>query len=276
MMTLCARGGSTYSRELLLGLYKTYYKQEYNVLKRYKTLSMFELGDFIEIEAQRRGFPKNAKEDPYDYSFADQVMGRMIIIGELMNIELDWSWNGLIDQSNQDVLHDHVFWKVMECADHDESLTAGRIKDFREASQYLSEQYPYVDWFLLDDIEKEIEDYQDPNELLTMCQHVIENAMDRRSVNSDLYLKDPGLDLRTSAVNAVAGIRHFADPEKYGDKIIMFAVIRYLADVIAEMEVLREQLAQKDRQIEELRGKLREQRDFVRQARSVTVNLPSG
>ena len=64
MMTLCARGGSTYSRELLLGLYKTYYKQEYNVLKRYKTLSMFDLGDFIEIEAQRRGFPKNAKEDP--------------------------------------------------------------------------------------------------------------------------------------------------------------------------------------------------------------------
>ena len=29
---------------------------------------------------------------------------------------------------------------------------------------------------------------------------------------------------------------------------------------------LREQLAQKDRQIEEFRGKLREQRDFVRQA----------
>ena len=55
MMLFSARHGSSYSRNFLLSLYKVYYKQEYNKLKRLKLLTYLDLLEFHDQDCYRRG-----------------------------------------------------------------------------------------------------------------------------------------------------------------------------------------------------------------------------
>ena len=57
IMLNAARGGSTYSKNFLLSLYKVYYKQEYNKLKRLKTLTYLDILEFHDEDCYRRGLP---------------------------------------------------------------------------------------------------------------------------------------------------------------------------------------------------------------------------
>ena len=48
MMLVCVENGSKYAKSVLTEIYKTYYKQEYGVLKKFSSLSSEALTDFCE------------------------------------------------------------------------------------------------------------------------------------------------------------------------------------------------------------------------------------
>ena len=55
MMLYSARSGSSYSKNVLLSIYKVYYKSEYNKLKRLKTLTYLDILELHDEECYRRG-----------------------------------------------------------------------------------------------------------------------------------------------------------------------------------------------------------------------------
>lgn len=113
MILACARHGSVYSRELLLSLYKTYYKKEYNVLKRMKELNMRQfIGAFIKPE----GLFDSIQEGPDD-DIIDEITARIFVMSEIIGIHLDDSWNKVIEIHNRKILARHVFWKDFMLAD---------------------------------------------------------------------------------------------------------------------------------------------------------------
>lgn len=63
MMLFSARHGSTYSRNFLLSLYKVYYKQEYNKLKRLKLLTYLDLLEFHDEDCYRQGLSSGHTTD---------------------------------------------------------------------------------------------------------------------------------------------------------------------------------------------------------------------
>ena len=239
MMLLCAQSGSDYSRELLIGMYKTYYKQEYNVLKRYHVLALDDISEFEKMEAKRHGIPESEFDPEDEYDFLEFTAGRIFIMGGLMGVQFDRSWNAYVNYTNEEIMKIHSFWKLMEYLDEDETLMESQLENYQNASDLLTEVLPYVDWFLVDE---DVENLNDPNQLLSLSMHVIEKAMDNRMVNSDLFVEDFTFDLRDSAVNALKDVMQWADidPAESKDLIILFAVIRYLADIISELECLRE------------------------------------
>ena len=238
MMVLCAQNGSGYSRELLLGLYKSYYRQEYNVLKRYQKLSLFDIDTFHQMEAEKCGVSKEEYDPNDEYGFEDAQIARLALMSDLLGIELDRNWNSTLAIMNETTLDKLVFWKMIKCVDQEEILQEKKIRDFAASSEKLAASLPYVDWYFIDE---EVGDEEGPNQLIALCKHVIERAMDEEDVNSDLFFEDDTFDLFYSAVNALSDTCTWIDPEKDSDKMILLAVVRYLADVIAGLEKQREE-----------------------------------
>ena len=63
MMLYSARGGSAYSRNFLLSLYKVYYKYEYNKLKRLDTLTFLDILESHDEYCRRQGYPSGHATD---------------------------------------------------------------------------------------------------------------------------------------------------------------------------------------------------------------------
>ena len=63
MMLYSARAGSKYSRNFLLSLYKVYYKQEYNRLKRLKILTYLDILELHDEDCYRRGLSSGHTEN---------------------------------------------------------------------------------------------------------------------------------------------------------------------------------------------------------------------
>ena len=237
LMVVCAQSGSAYSRELLLGLYKTYYRREYNVLKRYRSISFDDLFDFMEMEAVRRGIPAEEFDPEMENDFSDAVMARLVILCGLMGISLDQSWNSPIAFANKHEIEYRTFWKMLDCIQYEEPLQEKMMQKYEAASARLSELLPYVNWFFLNE---DVSDIEDPNQLIALCKHLIERAMDERMINSDLFIEDFRFDLRKSAVSAIIDMPEQVNIEEEADKVVLLAVIRYLAEVTAALEEERE------------------------------------
>ena len=63
MMLYSARGGSVYSKNFLLSLYKVYYKYEYNKLKRLDTLTYLDILESHDEYCRRQGYPSGHTMD---------------------------------------------------------------------------------------------------------------------------------------------------------------------------------------------------------------------
>ena len=63
MMLFSARGGSVYSKNFLLSLYKVYYKYEYNKLKRLDTLTYLDVLESHDEYCRRQGYPSGHTMD---------------------------------------------------------------------------------------------------------------------------------------------------------------------------------------------------------------------
>ena len=75
IMILAARRGSVYSRNFLISLYKVYYKQEYNRLKKLRKLTLLDLLNLHDEDCKRRGLPSGHATDG-DTTFRDYVINK--------------------------------------------------------------------------------------------------------------------------------------------------------------------------------------------------------
>ena len=73
MMVLSARRGSVYSRNFLISLYKVYYKNEYNRVKKLNRLTFLDLLNLHDEDCKRQGLPSGHATDG-NITFRDYVI----------------------------------------------------------------------------------------------------------------------------------------------------------------------------------------------------------
>ncbi len=175
MMLKCARSGSSFSRDLILTLYKTYYRREYNILKRMKTLSIEEFSVFapeLDFEADERD---------------NSVLARVTVISDFLGIKLKSTWLRMMEILNENVKNNRVLWAVIEsCTENDEFIQA-RLKRQELDEEWLKNTYPGIDWISFDD------DNQEENKhfgIISIAKDVIEKTFDDIHFNQDVFFYD--------------------------------------------------------------------------------------
>ena len=105
MMLVCADNGSKYAKSVLTEIYKTYYKQEYSVLKKFSSLSSDELTDFC--------------RDSEDVEQINSICARVATMCEVMGIRLEDSCEGIIGFINAQEKKKREFWRRIEAVSQD-------------------------------------------------------------------------------------------------------------------------------------------------------------
>ena len=73
IMLICARRGSSYSRNFLTSLYKVYHKREYGRLKRLSKLTFLDLLEIFDEDCKEKGYASGHTMDG-EVSFAEQMI----------------------------------------------------------------------------------------------------------------------------------------------------------------------------------------------------------
>ena len=221
MMLLCAAHGSAYSREILLYLYKTFYRKEYNVLKRMKTLPMREaVSSFLS-----GGYTDTADESA--------VLSRIFVMSELLGIELDGHWNRIIQIFNDELYKEAAVWKMIHMAARDQSVLDSRKQNEEEKKKWLGETFPDMGWVDLDDVDSDDSRFQ----ILSDVKNLIEHSFDENGAGTELIYADRTFDLFTSAYKALCCLPEMEEEDL--EQIILFAVIRYLSSELSRLISLR-------------------------------------
>lgn len=241
MMLICAQNGSAYSRNLLITLYKTYFKKEYNVLKRFQKLRPGDLQDFMIIARKSRYEEMGLQYKPGDEDIQDleeeNVAERIILMCDLLGIEVDPAFNGLIAGLNRDAVNKVSIWKLINLTFKlSPDIQEDRIESFQEGAAYLTDRMPNEDWLLCENPDPDDDASED---MISIAANAINHALDECDVNSDIFLEDLSFDLYDSTASMLG--RTKIDKEQTTDnEIKLLGVIYYLAEVIGKLEKSRE------------------------------------
>ena len=228
MMLLCAENGSTYSREILVSLYKTFYRKEYNVLKRMKTLSVREaMSAFLDFDDEEEGEESGGEDSAV-------VTARIFTMAELLGIELDRMWNRMIQIMNDELLHEISFWKMIHIASMEEGIVEKRRSIESESRDYLLDTFPDMLWVGIGENDSDDDRYL----ILDDIKEVIERAFDDNGAGTEALFGDRPFSLYQNAGKAL----EMFDPDLESDDlelIILFAAIYYLSSSIARLITIR-------------------------------------
>ena len=212
MMLECALDGSRYASELLTELYKVYYKQEYNRVKKIRYLGIDTYSDL---------FFDDLREDEMDYRGA-----RVTIMCKLLHIEISPNWNFSYHLFNEHEEHDRLVWRTIEAAYFDERVKKRRRKARSISVDWLAENYPEMasEELYLEDARY---DY------LERIERTVVHELEKYHLSDNLLEVFP-FDLYR---NAIEGTRWFyTDIERENpslNEILAISYIRYLSDVIS-------------------------------------------
>ena len=181
MILKCAKSGSRFSRELILSLYKTYYRKEYNILKRMKELSIREFSVFA---------PRIFDDFEEDEETADRdnsIVARLTVIADLLGIELHFTWFRMIEILNENVLHQRTLWKTIEACTQERWVQEKREEEECENEEWLKNTFPGIQWISFwDDNEEENSGFG----IVSDVKNIIENAFDETNFSSDAFFVD--------------------------------------------------------------------------------------
>ncbi len=206
LILLGAREGSGYCKELLVSLYKTYYKREYNSLKRFKTMSVTELFAFTN--------DKN-KTDSELYAMTTRVLTMAPFLG--ITVEVNYAaLKTIFGEFLSD--HENNIRKILREASLSEEEIEEKLLDVRDMiaadqttknkrESYLGEDTPY-------------------GETLTFILKALEEIGYNPAVflrqNDDFY----GEELDMATTKALMD-RHLKYTEATYEKIQIYAMIYY-------------------------------------------------
>ncbi len=190
MMLTCALKGSSFSAGILLELYKGYYKKEYNVIKRFKKISMYDYTEAFDYE-------DNGNEE------SNVCAARMVIMCRLLNIEMDNSWKVVHNILNDNEYNDRMVWRSIEAIVYGESDRETERKKRGKCAAWVTEHFPEM-------ASPKVYGDDDRYELTEMLESVIEATFEDQEIRVDGLMSEK-IDLYDDAVGALcngAGYRY--------------------------------------------------------------------
>lgn len=179
MMLICVQNGSKYAKSVLTEIYKTYYKQEYGVLKKFSSLSSDELTDFC--------------RDSEDVEQINSICARIATMCEVMGIGLEDSCEGIIGFINAQEKEKREFWRRIEAAAQDGTVLEKRSEDRKDFASQIANENPEI-------VSKSAYENNREYKVLNDINFLIRYAMQERDTQSEQYLWD-GFDLYSSMID---------------------------------------------------------------------------
>ena len=179
MMLICVQNGSKYAKSVLTEIYKTYYKQEYGVLKKFSSLSSDELTDFC--------------RDSEDVEQINSICARIATMCEVMGIGLEDSCEGIIGFINAQEKEKRELWRRIEAAAQDGTVLEKRSEDRKDFASQIANENPEI-------VSKSAYENNREYKVLNDINFLIRYAMQERDTQSEQYLWD-GFDLYSSMID---------------------------------------------------------------------------
>ena len=231
MMLVCVENGSKYAKSVLTEIYKTYYKQEYGVLKKFSSLSSDELADF--------------GKGSEDVERVNSICARIATMCEVMGIRLEDSCEGIIGFINAQEKEKREFWRRIEAVAQDGAVLEKRSEDRKEFATQIANENPEI-------VSRSAYENNREYKVLNDINFLIRYAMQEKDTQSEQYLGD-GFDLYSSMIdvyeelissrgrsNSKRGVRF--EEYSFREKILL-AGIRHIASEYAKLySVRREEL----------------------------------
>ena len=179
MMLICVQNGSKYAKSVLTEIYKTYYKQEYGVLKKFSSLSSDELTDFC--------------RDSEDVEQINSICARIATMCEVMGIGLEDSCEGIIGFINAQEKEKREFWRRIEAAAQDGTVLEKRSEDRKDFASQIVNERPEI-------VSRSAYENNREYRVLNDINLLIRYAMQEKDTQSEQYLWD-GFDLYSSMID---------------------------------------------------------------------------
>ena len=231
MMLACVGNGSKYAKSVITEIYKTYYKQEYGVLKKFSSMSSDELVDF--------------GKGSEDVEQINSSCARIATMCEVMGIRLEDSCEGIIGFINAQEKEKREFWRRIEAAAQDGTVLEKRSEGRKDFASQIANENPEI-------VSRSAYENNREYKVLNDINFLIRYAMQEKDTQSEQYLWD-GFDLYSSMIdvyeelissrgrsNSKRGVRF--EEYSFREKILL-AGIRHIASEYARLySVRREEL----------------------------------
>lgn len=231
MMLACVGNGSKYAKSVITEIYKTYYKQEYGVLKKFSSMSSDELADF--------------GKGSEDVEQINSICARIATMCEVMGIRLEDSCEGIIGFINTQEKEKREFWRRIEAVAQDGAILEKRSEDRKDFATQIVNERPEI-------VSRSAYENNREYRVLNDINLLIRYAMQERDAQSEQYLWD-GFDLYSSMIdvyeqmllskgrsNSRKGVRF--DEYSFRERILLSG-IRHIASEYAKLySVRREEL----------------------------------
>lgn len=240
IMLAGAFNGSEYSRDFLIILYKNYYKDDYNILKRSSRLLDVDTNSLTELETRRylsscHDYKKDvSKLEPEEldniYYHRDS---RLIIMGMLMNMEIESIWNIHMHRMNEVFERDYMGKRRLILEKRWERTHDPIYDNIMDTIEWICNKYPELKRkYVGTELNK-----CEPEYLLSLAEYVIRQSVAERAGNPNIIFNNYHFNLATSMTEMVMSLR--TQDEKEATKetnIMLLSVIYHLAGIIALQE----------------------------------------
>ena len=211
-MLACVDKGSDYSAQILLEIYKAYYRNEYNRLKKYHKLTDNDFSD---------GFTGTG--DPDD---ANNINARLIIMARIMRIDIDESWNDYQKFINEHEKGKRGFWRKMEAAAQIDDIFEGRLKERSTISRCIVSSFPEM-------VDEDKYGSDTRYEIISVIKYIIQLAVQRQDTVAGGLLADMD-DLYINVLEALEAwyVRNNGAAEDFGftvRELVLMAYINHMA-----------------------------------------------
>lgn len=154
-------------------------------------------------------------------------------MGELMNKEIDSSWNCIYVALNEEVFRSRMIWRVAEAAYYNGEIQDKRTKQYGEGTEWILEHFPEMAFV---DVRGE-ETYS----ILPDIWNIVENAVEKQGVSDHVFSGGREFDVLAYASEDVDICRKYMkEGEEDADKVILFAAICFMAESYGKLYVERE------------------------------------
>ena len=231
IMLACVEDGSSYAADVLKELYKTYYKQEYSILKRINSLDIMTYDNYFEPD----DYNNNGETD----NDTDILAARVTIMCELFNIKIDDPWNAVLELLNERAERDRFLWRSYQVLSVEDKIIESKTNKRKEYSDWIAEKYPEM---VSVDVYGSDKRYKIIDELDRMTRLVMEELNIHTSINDGTPF-----DLFNNMVGGLEGLNiklSDLDNDSVGKwnhrELLLIAYINYLSTLIGKLYKERE------------------------------------